>query len=296
MSARVMGATRQKGTSMKTKLLAAAAFSVFGLTQPALAQDSVGVADGDSWTGPYVGLRAGVSDVAGGNNESVLFDTNLDGTFDDTVRTGAGVNAFGPGFCGGRATAPTAVNGCREDAARLEFGAHAGFDYDFGGLVAGVVGEVARSNVRDSVTAFSTTPANYVLTRQLREQYAVRARAGVGLGDALLYATGGGVHARVRNTFSSTNTANDFSGTRTKGEWGYQLGGGLEYRTSANFSIGALFLMTNVDADSYRVDVTRGRAPATNPFVLVNPNGTTFARSDEDFEQRSVTVTASYRF
>jgi len=276
--------------------LTAAALSTVLTAQPALAQDD-GVAEIDgSWTGFYVGGRSGLGEVAGGNNESVLFDTNLDGTFDDTVRTVAGANAFGPGFCGGRATAPTAANGCRDDSERSEFAVHAGFDYDLGGFVIGALGEYARSNVRDSVTAFSSTPANYVLTRRAKDQFAIRARAGVGLGNTLLYGTGGGVYARVQNSFSSSNTANAFSDNGTEGEYGYQLGGGLEHRVSRNFSIGAQFLMTNIDANGFRVRTARGTAPATNPFILTNANGTDFRRSDEDFETRNYSVTASFRF
>ena len=52
-----------------------------------------------SWTGPYVGGQIGVSYIDN-DRPQVLFDTNRDGTFNDTVRTAAGANAFSPGFCG----------------------------------------------------------------------------------------------------------------------------------------------------------------------------------------------------
>jgi hypothetical protein len=43
------------------------------------------------------------------------------------------------------------------------------------------------------------------------------------------------------------------------------------------------------------VRATRGAAPATNPFVLVNPTGTDFARSDDQFIE-SWRVTTNLRF
>lgn len=36
--------------------------------------------------------------------------------------------------------------------------------------------------------------------------------------------------------------------------------------------------------------------PATNPFILSNPNGTDFRRSDERFKTHSFNATVSYRF
>ena len=42
--------------------------------------------------------------------------------------------------------------------------------------------------------------------------------------------------------------------------------------------------------------LTRGTAPATNPFVLTNAAGTQFRRSDDRFKTHSASLTASYRF
>ena len=47
--------------------------------------------------------------------------------------------------------------------------------------------------------------------------------------------------------------------------------------------------------DEYRVRA-QGPAPATNPFILVNPQGTDFRRSDDDFDLGALRMTASYRF
>ena len=79
------------------------------LATPALAQDS------DDWTGFYVGGQLGYGFQSGGNNETILFDTNLDGNFGDTVNTAAPANAFSPGFCGEAANGPTPADGCDGD-------------------------------------------------------------------------------------------------------------------------------------------------------------------------------------
>ena len=49
--------------------------------------------------------------------------------------------------------------------------------------------------------------------------------------------------------------------------------------------------------DDYRVLVTQGAAPATNPFVLPpNTAGTDLKRSDDVFRWQSIRATAAFRF
>lgn len=259
---------------------------------PASAQD----ATARGWTGPYVGGQIGVSYIDN-DRPQVLFDTNRDGSFNDTVRTAAGANAFSPGFCNGRALGVTPTSGCDYGNHKLEGGAHVGFDLDAGGFVVGVVGEYDRTSLEDSVSAFSTTPANYVLTRKLRDSFGLRARAGVPFGSTLVYGTAGVVQGRFRNSFTSSNTANAFAVTdsRSKG-WGLRAGGGVEQRFGS-LSVGLLYLYSSIkDDNDNRIDVTRGTAPATNPFVLVNAGGTQFLRTDDKFRSHSAKVTASLRF
>ncbi len=272
--------------------LLAASLTAIAAT-PAAAQNNAA-----SWTGPYVGGQIGVSNIDNDKNPQVRFDTNRDGTFSDTVRTTTGADAFSTGFCDGRALGPTRTSGCNNGDQALVGGVHAGYDMDFGGAVVGLVGEYDRGNLKDSVTAFSTTPANYVLTRTLRDSFGLRARVGVPVGSALLYGTAGAVHGRFRNSFTSSNTANAFAVTdsRTNG-WGWRAGAGAEQRLGGNLSVGLMYLYSSIKDDGdNRIDVTRGTAPATNPFVLTNANGTQFMRTDERFRSHSAKVTASLRF
>lgn len=250
-----------------------------------------------SWSGPYIGGQIGVGYIDN-DNPQVLFDNDRDGSFDDIVRTGAGADAFSPGFCDGRANGPTPRSGCDNGDQGLEGGAHIGYDFDLGGFVVGVVGEYDRHSLEDSVAAFSTTPASYSLTRELRDSFGLRARAGVPVAaDTLLYATAGAVRGKFRHSFESTNTANAFAVTdRSTSGWGFRAGGGIEQRFGS-LSLGLLYLYSSIkdDGDS-RIDVTRGNAPATNPFVRVNPNGTQFQRTDDRFKSHSAKLTASFRF
>lgn len=255
---------------------------------PALAQD-------EPWTGGYAGVQLGYNFLENNKRESVLFDTNLDGRAGDTVTTGTGANAFAPGFCGGAAIGNSVAGGCRGDKDRIVGGIHAGYDTQMGNLVLGVVADYNRTNVRDSVTAFSVTPASYTLTRRLKDTASFRARAGYALGDTLIYATGGIAWAKINNRFTTTNTVNTFSNTGNDDAWGYRIGGGVERKLGEKFSVGLLYTYSSFNDDDYRVRAG-APAPAGNPFIRTNANGTDFRRSDTDFGLHSVAVTASYRF
>ena len=262
-------------------LLAVTAFAT-----PAVAQSD--------WTGFHVGARAGVADARGGS-ERIEFDTNLDGNFGDTVRTTAPADAFSPGFCDGAANDRTPAEGCRKDKEKGDYAVMAGYDRQFGSLVVGMVGEIGRSSATDSVSAFSTTPAFYTMTRQIRGNAAIRARLGVAIGNTLPFVTAGIASAKVRHSFATSNTANTFP-QRDDDEkaTGLRFGGGVEQRFGP-LAIGLLYLGTRYKDDDYRVRAA-GPAPATNPFILVNPAGTDFRRSDGRFMTHSLSLTAGFRF
>lgn len=274
-----------------TKIAFAAFAAAAVAASPAAAQDDA------SWTGFYIGGQAGYGFQPDDDGETILFDTGLDGSFGETVNTSGGANAFSPGFCGGAANGPTPGEGCRGDRDGIDFGAHAGFDYETeGGIVLGIVGDYSRSRQRDSVSAFSTTPARYTMTRRLRDVFTLRARAGISTGSTLFYGTGGVARGSIRNSFSTSNSANSFTGNGNEKGWGYAVGGGVEQRLGANFSVGLQYLYRSIDAGDYVVRAGPGSAGATNPFRIVNPNGTDFRRSGENFTSHGVNLTASFRF
>lgn len=261
---------------------------VLAAASPAAAQDA--------WTGGYVGAYAGIATEPDDDDDRFLFDTDLDGRFGDTVRTAAGADAFSPGSCNGVARGPTPAAGCDENTGGADFGVRAGYDWQFGQWVVGAVVDVGGNDVRDAVSSFSTTPARYTMLRKVDSLAALRARVGWAFDDVqMAYVTAGVARASIENSFSTSNGVNTFTDNGDSDADGSQVGIGYERRIGARWSVGAEYLMTMLDDDEYRVRAG-GPAPATNPFILANPNGTDFRRSDDDFDFGSFRVVANWRF
>ncbi len=271
-------------------LLGAGAAALTLAAAPALAQDGEPAFDG-FYVGGSVGYTVQNNDVG----ERIDFDAGRDGTFGDTITTAppASADAFSPGFCNGAATS-SANSACTNDKDDLEYYGRIGFDKQMGKFVIGAVAEFGKTEARDSVTAYSTTPAFYTMTRELDWNAALRLRAGMVVGEStLFYATGGGAYAKLDNSFSSSNTANSFAVEGDDMAWGWQAGGGVEQKIGRNFSIGLEYLYSRYDDSDSRVAVGTGTAGATNPFVLAG--GADFRRSDK-FDFHSLRATAAFRF
>lgn len=271
-------------------LFAVLAASTFAA--PAFAQDRDPSQDFD---GPYISIGGGGTLQGNDRGETVLFDTNRDGTYGDQVTTVGGLNAFSTGFCNGAATSSANIS-CRNDKDGPEYFARLGFDKRMGNFVLGAVIEGGRSEARDSVSAFSTTPASYTFSREADYQANARLRAGYTPGGgALFYVTGGGAYARLDNRFSTSNGANSFADNGKTHGWGYTAGGGAEVMVTNNIALGLEYLYTDIKDDDFVVNVGPGTAPATNPFLL-NGGGTDMKRSSDHFRTHSVRGTLSFRF
>ena len=268
---------------------------LFATTAALAALLSLGAtAQAQDWNGAYVGGHVGYAFQPEDDDETILFDTNLDGTYGDQVNTTAPANAFSPGFCGGRANGPTPADGCSDDEDAAEYGLRAGYDWQFGNWVFGALGEVSFSEIDDSVSAFSTTPARYTMTRELNHVAAIRGRGGYALNNILFYGTGGFAFAEVDHSFSTSNGVNTFTESGDEEVTGYQLGAGVEWNLSDRWRLGAEYIYTNLEDDDYTVRAS-GPAPATNPFILVNAAGTDFQRSEDEFDFDSARLTLTYR-
>lgn len=275
-----------------TALLAASAATL--LAVPAMAQDNRDISQ--DFNGPYISVGGGGTLQGNDRGETLVFDTDLDGTYGDSVNTPGGANAFAPGFCNGAATG-TANAACRNDKDGAEYFARLGYDRRMGNFVLGAVLEGGRSEARDSVSGFSTTPASYVMSREADWQANARLRAGYTPGGgALFYVTGGGAYARLDNKFATTNAVNSFTDSGKSNGWGYAVGGGTEIMLTGNIGLGLEYLYTDVKDKDYTVHVGAGTAdPATNPF-LQDGAGTDIRRSDPHFRTHSIRGTLSYRF
>jgi outer membrane immunogenic protein len=265
-----------------------------GMTSPAFAQD----AERDPFDGIYVGGSVGAAVQPNDRGSRILFDRDLNGTFGDTVVTAAGADAFSTGFCNGAATS-TANDGCTNDKDGIEYYGRVGADAQNGPIVIGVMGEFGKPEINDSVSAFSTTPASYTLTRRLDYTASVRGRLGftpTPMRTTLFYATGGASYGRVKQSITTSNTANSFTTNGDHNAWGFSGGGGVEQKIGNNFSIGLEYIYNELKDNKSRVRVGPGTASATNPFLLAGAGGTDFRRSDEKFRWHSMRVTAAFRF
>lgn len=240
-----------------------------------------------TWTGFYVGGSIGAGFQRGDDDETVAFDTDLNGQFGDVISTVTGADAFGPGFCGGLAAGPTPGAGCAEDEDGIDFGGRLGYDWQNGRIVFGAVAEVSKADVRDSVTAFSITPAFYAFQRELDYVGGLRARIGFGTDRMLIYGTGGGAWGKVDQAFTTSNVVNTFVPADDDVEGldgdemvtGYQAGGGIEIRFGARLSLMGEYLFTSLDNRDESAIRVQGPAPATNAFIRVNAAGTDFRRA-----------------
>ena len=262
---------------------------------PAFAQETTADA-------PFSGLYAGGSfgyDVQPNDvGENILFDRDLNGSFGDTISTATAANAFSPGFCNGAATSNTAPaaggRGCRNDRNDIAYYGRLGFDAQRGNIVVGVVGEFGKSEITDSVSAFSTTPAFYTMSRELNWEASIRGRVGYAIDTTLFYGAFGPGYASIDNSFTTGNTANTFTSNGNKKQWGITGGGGIEQKLGKNFSIGLEYMFHRYEDNDYRVRAAGG--PAGGPFTRGNAAGTDFRRGFDYFLWHSVRGVAAFRF
>lgn len=280
------------------------AVALAAFAAPAIAQDADAVppaatdaplpppAEDRPFSGLYVGAAGGYDVQPNDVGERINF--NRAGA--NVITNAAGADAFSPGFCNGRARGATNEPGCTNDRDDWAYYGRVGFDVQGGAFVFGGVAEFGKTEITDSVTAFSTTPASYTLTRAIDWELGLRGRAGFAARKTLFYGTGGAGYARIKNRFATTNTANAFAVSGARQRWGYQVGGGIEQKIGRHFSIGLEYLYHNYDNTGGSVTVTQGTAPATNPFVLNGAANTVFTRSDDTFEWHSLRATLGFRF
>lgn len=280
---------------MKHFIGLAAASAAF-MAAPAAAQEVTT----DTYDGFYIGATLGGDFIDGARDDRLVFDTDGNGGFGDSVRTVTGADAFSPGFCSGIANGSRSATGCGDDDDALGYSVRLGFDKRVGNssLVAGFLVEGEMSNATDYTTGFSTTPASYTFARELDKSIALRGRIGASPGDGrgLIYATGGFAYGQINHEFITTNGVNSFDVVNGD-EWqfGAQFGGGAEVMVAGGVTFGVEYLYSSYDDDDAFVAVGQGTAPATNPFVLRN-GGTDLKTNAGDFDKHSVRATIGYRF
>ena len=262
-----------------------------GLASPALADQFPG-----EYNGPYIAVSGGLAAPHGKAANTVVFDTNRDGTFNNTVLTSTGANAFSGGFCKGSSTLNSqATTPCTSDRDAFEYAARVGYDARYGDIVMGVMVEGSKSDANDSATAFSSTPAGYSFSRKI--DYAITARARVGYAPGnrgLMYLTGGPSYAKINHGFTTTNTSNSFTEVNDdKMVLGFQAGAGAEVVLGGGFTLGMEYLFNRYKDDKYYVAIGTGTAGPTNPFVLA---GGVNARQFSRYDFNSFRAVLGFRF
>ena len=138
----------------------------------------------------------------------------------------------------------------------LAYGVGAGYDFQLGGLVAGVEGEFMDSNTDGCKTAFVTTTDRICVTAK-RDLYA-GARVGAAVTPStLLYAKAGYTNARVGVNYTDTATpANNFVARDNLD--GVRVGAGVEQKFGPNLYAKAEYRYSNYEQGVSRHQVVGG--------------------------------------
>lgn len=91
----------------------------------------------------------------------------------------------------------------------------------------------------------------------------IRGRIGFAWNHWLLYGTGGGIglnyETRIQQPF------NEFSGEKTEFNWGYTVGGGVEYMLNCHWTLRAEYLYFRTETQ--RFSISSPLAPGIGPFA-----------------------------
>ena len=136
-------------------------------------------------------------------------------------------------------------------------GAQAGYNYQFGMFVAGVETDLQYAAVGNKGASYGTT---YYSGDSDGFFGTIRARAGVAFDRALVYGTGGFAYGDIGGNSGYDPVLGYHSGDEIN--WGWTLGGGVEYAITNNFTAKVEGLYVDLDTkDNYnlggRVNVDR---------------------------------------
>jgi outer membrane immunogenic protein len=207
---------------------------------PAQAQDV-------SWTGFYVGAHG------------AWVDTDADWTGQSIYQT---VDGGEGGFTTASQTVPI-----DESLSGSEFGGggRVGFNWQSGALVLGAEADATFFGFTESVTQTSGG-TTYTLVSDASDLETIRARAGIAMGRALIFATGGVAFSGLDHSLAATNVSEivvdggeggDTVGTQTANllattstGTGWTIGGGGEVAVSDNLSVALTLLHVDFGSET----------------------------------------------
>ena len=230
------------------------------------------------WGGPYVGANIGAASGQSTTRQSTVFSpTGYFATTSVPAINTAGLQRLTPdGFMGGL---------------------HGGYDWQFGSIVAGLIGEFGALDLSQSHTATVTypccAPTGFTVTNKVSTEWfaSVRPRVGYAFGSVLPYLTAGATLTNLKTNFSFTDTFATASETANKTSTvvGWSVGTGVEVALDNHWSFKGEYLYT----DFGRVRANGNAITAFTPPIAFPTN--TFNHT-ADLRVNAIRVGFSYRF
>jgi outer membrane immunogenic protein len=211
-----------------------------------------------SWTGFYVGANAGYHWGADDSVGVSPADAATRAFWDPAISAGA---------------QPTAISVDRDG---FIGGAQLGYNMQTGSTVLGVEADISWLGGDSDKTVSNNgiggfVPNTSTATHELEWLGTVRARAGwLAARNTLFYITGGLAYGRVNAGFSGNfNATNDhFSGSESKVETGWTIGGGLEYAFDRNWLLRGEYLYYDLGSTDFTtIGTGRAASVAAGNFV-----------------------------
>ena len=149
-------------------------------------------------------------------------------------------------------------------------GIHAGDNYQYGPLVAGIEADIDATGVRggfyDAPNLARFNPGGLVRTR-IDAQGSLRGRLGYALDRLLIYGTGGFALADIKYSYNNPTTGVTDNTSRMRS--GYTVGGGLEYAITDHLTSSIEYRYSNFGRFNYVsqaafVGITGGQRPTSN--------------------------------
>ncbi|MGX7742497.1 outer membrane protein [Rhodopseudomonas parapalustris] len=181
---------------------------------------------------------------------------------------------------------PTPTTGDRVDLGGALLGGQIGVNYQVGDLVAGVEASANWANIRGTDTCFGAFPnpvfAGFNCGSRIDAIGAFTARGGYAIDRTLLYVKGGAAWDRQQDQFNLVGVGGPVI-SNTSTNWGWTVGGGLEYALAPSWSMALEYKYFDFGASS-----VFGAAP---PLPL---SGIDFAPASNKLQ--TVSLGVNYKF
>jgi len=161
---------------------------------------------------------------------------------------------------------PAPTTGDRIDVGGALGGVQAGYNMQFGAIVAGAELSGSMARIGGTHTCFGglvpATQAGLQCESKAGPLGTVTARAGYAFGRSMVYARAGAAVARFEDTLNSIAAGGGIDGRRGT-HWGWTVGGGLEHSLNARWSVNVDYKYVDFGTRSVAFDVPAAAAAVT---------------------------------